>query len=377
MSRGHAVRRSLALLPLGGVLLGTTGCGEAPDTPGTPAAGPGEGGVPVFEVDTDWPHLPDGWVMASGLGLWVDDGDHVWISHRAELISEEDLAAVGEAPGVPAPLVMELDTDGQVVQGWGGPDDIDAWPPVLHGLFVDHNGYLWTSARDQNQIMKFTREGEHVLTIGHFDEMAGSNDPERLGRPSDIVVDPETNELFVVDGYVNRRVIVFDGETGEYRRHWGAYGNPPDDDYRPEPGWTPENPPAQFNLVHGIALSRDGLIYVGDRSNSRVQVFQRDGTFVQERVLRPGAGGAFAVAFSHDPEERFVYVADGTEHKIWILRRSDLEVVGELGREGSGPGEFGRPHNLSVDSRGNLYVGEADPGWRVQRFLFQGWGEEG
>jgi DNA-binding beta-propeller fold protein YncE len=382
MSRGvPGLRGNLpvsGLLLLGGLvgLAGLVGCEDVPDPGPDPTLGIAEGsqdGIPSFQVDLDWPQLPADWVMASGLGLFVDSRDHVWISHRAELISPEDLEAVEEGPGVPAPLVMELDPRGEVVQGWGTPEDIEEWPPVLHGFFVDHNDFVWTSARDQNQIMKFTRTGDHVLTIGAFDETGGSNDPERLGRPSDIVVDPETNELFVVDGYVNRRVIVFDGETGAYLRHWGAYGDAPDDEYRPAPDASPADPPRQFNLVHGIALSHDGFIYVADRSNSRVQVFRRDGEFVQERVLRPGAGAAFAVEFSHDPGQAFLYVADGTEHKVWILRRADLEVVGELGSEGAEPGQFRRPHNLGVDSEGNLYVAEADPGWRVQRFLFQGW----
>ncbi|TVR53747.1 MAG: hypothetical protein EA421_10240 [Gemmatimonadales bacterium] len=364
--------RLLLLAVLPGVMPWMAACEAGPD----PDLGPAQAtrGAPTFEVDMDWPRLPEDWVMSSVLGLFVDDRDHAWISHRAELISEEDLAAAPGGEGVPAPLVMELDPRGEALQGWGSPEDIDEWPPVLHGFFVDHNDFVWTSARDQNQIMKFTRDGEHLLTIGEFDESGGSGDPDRLGRPSDIVVDPETNELFVVDGYVNRRVIVFDAETGAYLRHWGAYGQAPDDDYRHSPDWTPEDPPRQFNLVHAIAQSGDGLIYVADRSNSRVQVFRRDGSFVEERVLRSGAGGAFSVEFSHDPEQEFLYVADGTEHKVWILRRDGLEVVGELGSQGAGPGQFQRPHNLGVDSQGNLYVAEADPGWRVQRFLFRGWG---
>jgi DNA-binding beta-propeller fold protein YncE len=345
-------------------------CGEAPPAPAPDPPPPGQ--IPVFQVDPEWPRLPEEWVMASGLGLWVDHRDHVWISHRQELITPDDLAATGVPGARPAPIVMELDPEGRVLQGWGHPDETDGWPPVLHGLFVDHLDHVWTTARDQEQVFRLTRDGERVLTLGRAGEPGGSHDPERFGRPADIHVDPETNELFVADGYVNRRVVVFDAGTGAYLRHWGAYGDPPDDGVPADPAPSPEAPPAQFNLVHGIAGSRDGLLYVADRSNSRIQVFTREGTFVAERVLRPGPGGAFAVAFSHDPEQTFLYVADGTEHRVRILRRRDLEPVGELGREGPGPGQFGRPHNLAVDSQGNLYVAEADPGWRVQRFLFQG-----
>jgi len=339
-------------------------------------SGPGESGqqtqlVPVFEPDTAWPDLPSDWVVSSGLGLFVDANDHVWVSHRAELIEPEHLAAAG--PGARrAPIVMELDRDGRAVQGWGHPGEEGDLPPVLHGFFVDHNGFIWTTARDQEQIMKFTRDGELVLTIGEENQTGGSNDPRLFGRPADVWVDAETNELFVVDGYTNRRVIVLDGETGAYLRHWGAYGERPDDSVRRGPPASLDDLPEQFNLVHGISGSNDGLIYVADRSNSRIQVFTRDGGFVRERLLRPGAGGAFGVAFSPDAAQEFLYVADGTEHKIWILRRADLEVLGSVGREGAGPGEMQRPHNLSVDARGNLYVAEADPGWRVQRFLLRG-----
>jgi sugar lactone lactonase YvrE len=324
--------------------------------------------MPTFEVDTAWPQLPGSWVMASGLGLYADAQDHVWVSHRAELVTDEALAAVAEPPGIPAPLVMELDPQGTVVQSWGPHDQAAEWPTVLHGLFVDHNGFVWSNARDQHQIMKFTRDGERVLTLGIMGETRGSNDTETLGRPSDVYVAPETNELFVVDGYTNRRVIVFDAETGAYLRHWGAYGEPPDDEAARAEGDV--SPSRHFATAHGITGSSDGLIYVADRSNSRVQVFRRSGEYVTERILRPGSGGAFSVRLS--PDERFLYAADGTEHKIWILRRDGLEVLGSFGSEGAGPGQFQRPHNLAVDSEGNLYVGEADPGWRVQKFTFSG-----
>lgn len=328
--------------------------------------------VPAFAVDEDWPRLPADWVMASGLGLYVDAGDHAWVSHRAELVEPEHLEAAEESPGRRAPIVMELDPDGEVLQGWGHPGEEGDLPPVLHGFFVDHQDFVWSTARDQHQVMKFTRDGELVLTIGEENETGGSNDPELLGRPSDIYVDPETDELFVSDGYVNRRVVVFDAETGAYLRHWGAYGERPDDEVEGDPPETLDDAPSQFSLVHAITGSNDGLIYVADRSNSRIQVFTRDGEFVRERILRPGSGGAFGVAFSGDPEQEFVFVADGTEHKVWILRRADLEVLGSFGSEGDGPGQFQRPHNLAADSEGNLYVAEAAPGWRVQRFLFQG-----
>ncbi len=356
-----------------------SGCG--PDVAGGDEGDTGSAvnvdGVPSFQVDPDWPlPLPDNWIMSSGIGLYVDADDHVWVSHRPEILPEELLGAAQDPPTdeccIPAPVVMRFNPAGEVVHAWGHHDVADQWPGVLHGFFVDDEGHLWISARDQHQIMKFDTDGEVLLTIGHYNETGGSDDPERLGRPSDMVIPPGTNELFVVDGYTNRRVIVFDAGTGEYLRHWGAYGEPPDDDYEFGPRGADDPPARQFATVHGITASHDGLIYVADRSNSRIQVFEQDGTFVQERVIRPGTGAAFDVAVSHDPGQEFLYVADGEDHRIWILRRSDLEVLGQFGSEGAEPGQFGRPHNLEVDSQGNLYVAEAAPGARAQRFNFQG-----
>jgi DNA-binding beta-propeller fold protein YncE len=186
-----------------------------------------------------------------------------------------------------------------------------------------------------------------------------------MGRPAEVYVDPVTDELFVADGYTNHRVVVFDAETGEYLRHWGANGEAPFD------GPRAEAPRLQFRVPHGIVGSRDGKIYLADRTNSRVQEFDRSGKFLQEGVTRQGQGGAFSVALSPDPQQEWVYVTDGTEHRVWILRRSDMRVVGQFGREGFEPGEFGRPHNITVDSNGNIYVAEASPGQRAQRFVMQ------
>ncbi|MGE3189869.1 MAG: hypothetical protein AB7N90_09325, partial [Vicinamibacterales bacterium] len=214
-------------------------------------------------------------------------------------------------------------------------------------------------------------DGKLVMTIGEYDKNAGSNDEKLLGGPAGIWVDPNTNEVFVADGYRNRRVIVFNGETGAYIRHWGAYGERPDDDY--EFDRSPDAAPArQFSTVHGITGSKDGLIYVADRRNNRVQVFKQDGTFVAEKIVAPktlASGSAFVPVLSKDPGEQWLYLADGTNHKIWIMRRSDLEIVGEFGHGGRQLGQMLRPHGMSIDSHGNLYVGEASTGRRVQRFL--------
>ncbi|MSR35505.1 MAG: hypothetical protein EXR95_02510 [Gemmatimonadetes bacterium] len=327
--------------------------------------------MPVFEVDPTWPHLPPTWVLASGIGLMVDHLGHIWVSHRAELVTDSMLALAQEQPAIQAPLVMELDADGNVVQSWGEHASVSEWPPVLHSLFEDDEGFVWTTARDQQQIFKLTRAGERVLTIGKLNETGGSADTTSLGRPADIQVDPGTNELFVVDGYTNRRVIVFDAKTGAYKRHWGAYGEPPNDSLVRDTLAPIRS--RQYDLVHNLAISKDGRLYVADQNNSRVQVFDLSGKFITEKIVRPGDGAATALALSHEPEQRFLYVGDGTDDKIWILRRSDLEVVGEFGSRGKQPGQFGRPHNMDVDALGNLYITEAAPGMRVQKFTFRGY----
>jgi DNA-binding beta-propeller fold protein YncE len=308
-------------------------------------------GVPAFEVDPSWPALPAGWTWGEVLGVSADANDHVW------------LTTLGR--------VAEFDAHGAFVQEWSARGESGQWS-VIHGLFIDHNGYVWTGARDEHQILKFTRDGKLVLTIGRLSATGGSNDPALLGRPSEIYVSPDSNEVFVADGYTNRRVVVFDAATGLYLRHWGAYGKRPEDIGRVRRADDDATAAPQFTVVHGITGSRDGLIYVGDRQNNRIQVFDRSGKYVAERIIRPGSGAAFSVVLSHDPQQQFVFVADGTEHKVWILRRADLAVVGQLGSEGSGPGQLGITHNLATDSRGHLYVAEAVPGLRAQKFTFKG-----
>jgi DNA-binding beta-propeller fold protein YncE len=276
-------------------------------------------------------------------------------------------------------VVVEFDPDGNVVQGWGDPStqDVSEFPRNAHGLFVDHEDNVWIGTYRHHRVMKFTRNGELLMQIGEYDVTGGSDDPGLLGGPAGIWVDPSTNEVFVADGYRNRRVVVYDGDTGTYLRHWGAYGEAPDDDYQYD--WGGEShatdPPTQFSTVHGLVGSNDGLIYVADRRGNRIQVFRQDGAFVTEKIVMPrtlASGSAFVIALSPDPDQEWLYLADGTNHKVWILRRADLEIVGDFGRGGRQVGQFLRPHGMGVDSRGNIYVGEASTGRRVQKFSVSG-----
>jgi NHL repeat len=340
-------------------------------------------GVPMFEADPKWPKLPPDWTWGQVIGIFADSRGHIWTSSRGR--------------------ITEWDADGSLLQSWDARGPNGDWN-TIHGLFVDHNGFVWTNARESHLTLKFTRTGQVALVIGKFNQTGGSNDTTLMGRPSEIWVDPADNEVFVADGYGNRRVIVFNGATGAYLRHWGAYGKRPEDPPARTPDSTtaPAAPAEQLRVPHGIIGSRDGLIYVADRANNRIQVFRQNGEFVRERILRARCGveeratwapkrpcgteAAFSIGFSHDAPQTYLYVADGGSHFITVIRRSDLEVVSEFGGPGVAPGQLGRPHNLTVDPSGNIFVAEAagpsvkhpstgaavDAGYRAQKFAFKG-----
>ena len=340
-------------------------------------------GVPVFKVDPAWPlEMPNHWIMGAVTGVFVDAKNHVWVTHLPETLTEEELYEEQKPPmGTcckPAPPVLEFDQQGKLVQGWGqGPmTDFSNWPREPHGIFVDHQDNVWVGSYNRHRVMKFTRDGTLLLTLGEYEKTGGSADTHLLGGPSGIWVDPQNNEAYISDGYRNRRVIVVDGATGKYLRHWGAYGNVPDDTEKFDPKTMLSGAlPKQFSTPHGITGSKDGKIYVADRRGNRIQVFDHAGKFIAEKAIAPAtlsSGSAFVPVLSPDAQQTWLYVADGTNHKIWILRRSDLEIVGEFGRGGRQVGQMLRPHGMSVDSQGNLYIGEASTGRRVQKFGLQG-----
>jgi DNA-binding beta-propeller fold protein YncE len=319
--------------------------------------------------------MPNKWIMGAVTSVFVDAKDHVWVTHLPETLTEEETFAVQKPPVgeccVPAPVVIEFDPQGKVVQGWGdsATQDVSMFPRNAHGLFVDHKDNVWIGTYQHHRVQKFTRDGKLLMTIGEYNVTKGSNDPQLLGGPAGIWVDPANNEVFVADGYRNRRVVVFNGDTGKYLRHWGAYGKPPDDTYKHDP--KVDSLPQQFSTVHGLVGSRDGLIYVADRRGNRIQVFQKDGKFVREKIVAPAtlaSGSSFVIQLSPDRAQQWLYLADGTNHKVWILRRDNLDIVGSFGRGGRQVGQFLRPHGMGIDSKGNIYVGEASTGRRVQKF---------
>jgi DNA-binding beta-propeller fold protein YncE len=357
-----------------------------------------QGGVqaPRFEVEPLWPKpLPNHWVLGNAIGVWVDDQDVIWIINRGSATLADNEKALELKTGdccMGAPPVLAFDQAGNLVRHWGGPGQGFDWPTSNHGIFVDHAGNVWIGGNGpgDSHVVKFTKDGKFLAQFGRPAARRGaanesgqptyvgdSNDQANFGRVAKIFVDGKSNEAYLADGYLNKRVAVIDGTSGKMKRYWGAYGNKPDDANLG--AYDPDAPPAkQFrNPVHCADLSRDGLLYVCDRANDRILVFRPDGTFVKEAFIAKktrASGSAWDVAFSKDPEQRYLYVADGMNNRVYVLQRDTLEVLTSFGDGGRQPGQFYGVHSIAVDSKGNIYTTETWEGKRVQKFVFKGVG---
>lgn len=335
--------------------------------------------VPRYRVDPLWlKPLQGNWIFGQVSSVAVDKHDHVWVLHRPGTLLDDEKGAQQNPPTnrccVAAPAVMEFDGEGNFIQGWGGPGPGYDWPSTEHGIHVDAQDNVWIAGNDakDHHLLKFTRDGRFLMQIGKPGKSEGSNSKTQLGRPASIDSDAAANELYVGDGYGNHRVIVFDMTTGAYKRHWGAYGGVPDDGKVPpyKPGAAPSK---QFGNPHCVKRARDGLLYVCDRPNNRIQVFRSDGSFLQEFFIeRETLSGPVAdLAFSTDPEQRYLFSADGANSEIYILSRKDGRKLAAFGRPGRQAGEFRGIHNIAMDSKGNLYTAEVGYGRRLQRFTPQ------
>src|SRR5438132_4467496 len=339
------------------------------------------GDIPAFAVDASWPkQLPNNWIMGQVGGITVDWQGHIWVIQRPRSLTEDEKGVTLNPPRskccVPAPPVLEFDADGNLLRSWGGPGEGYEWVGREHGIEVDEKGFVWLTgnADNDNVVMKFSGDGKFVMQIGKIAPTKGSNDTTQLGKPAETTVDNAANEIYVADGYGNRRVIVFDATTGAYKRHWGAYGKPPNDDK--QAAYDPKAPVSQQfgNPVHCVKVTNDGFVYVCDRTNNRIQVFKKDGTFVREAFIAKetlGSGSVWDIAFSPDRAQSFLIVPDGTNQVIRILRRESLDLVGEFGSGGHWAGQFYGAHNIASDSKGNVYITETYEGKRFQKFVYQ------
>jgi DNA-binding beta-propeller fold protein YncE len=361
--------------------------------------------APRFEVDPMWPKpLPNHWLLGMTIGVSVDAQDHIWIIHRGGSLERMENYLAANPPAseccMAAPPVLEFDEEGNLIGHWGGPGQGYDWPVSNHGITVDYKGNVWIGGNgrgaavapptqaaalnesqpgggpfNDNMVLKFTQDGKFLMQIGHPGQSKGSNDLENLKGPAKMFVDKDANELYVADGYGNHRVIVFDADTGKAKRYWGAYGHKPDDTSLGP--YNPDAPPApQFrNPVHCAEIANDGLLYVCDRVNDRIQVFKKDGTFVKETIIAKrtlGDGSVWDIAFSKDPQQKYIFLADGSNEKVYIILRDTLEILTSFGDGGRQPGEFYAVHSIATDSKGNIFTTETYRGQRGQKFAYKG-----
>ena len=366
------------------VTLIALGCGQAVMQQRADASNAKTVEAPRFEVDPLWPKpLPNHWLLGMVIGVWVDDQDHVWIIHRGAATLNDNERALELKNGeccAAAPPVLVFDQAGNLVRSWGGPGPGYEWPQSNHGVHVDYKGNVWIGGNGDkdSHLLKFTKDGKFLMQVGKMGTLKGSNDPENFGRVAKIWVDPKTNEAYVADGYRNKRVAVLDADTGKMKRYWGAYGNKPSDadlgKYDPKAA-----PQQQFrNPVHCVERTEDGLVYVCDRQGDRLQVFKPDGTFVKEAWFAKetlASGSTWDIAFSKDPAQKYIFLADGTNEKVRIVVRDTLQEITNFGDGGRQPGQFFGVHSIATDSKGNVYTTETYEGKRVQRFVNKGIGQ--
>jgi DNA-binding beta-propeller fold protein YncE len=333
---------------------------------------------PRFAVDAGWPTVPDGWVLGEVTSIAVDGNDDVWVLHRPRSIPEDQRDRA-------APPVLEFDQSGALISSWGGPGEGYDWPEREHGIWVDADGFVWISGNggwprpapgtlNDDFVLKFTSGGDFVMQIGAAGASEGNADTANLHQPADQFVHEAANELYVADGYGNQRVIVFDADSGEFKRMWGAFGNTPQQAAGAAPGpGAPAADPAdapQFGLVHAVKVSDDGIVYVADRGNQRMQWFTTDGEFIDQVVVEgesPPAPAGFA--FSPDAEQKYLYVIESANARLMIFERATMTPVGQFGTRSAEPGGMDIAHHIAVDSSGNIYTAEIVNNRRAQRFL--------
>jgi DNA-binding beta-propeller fold protein YncE len=336
------------------------------------AAQPQGRNLPIFEVDRSWPKVPSKWKLGDASSIAIDAQDNIWVLHRPRTLQPEQAAMA-------APPVIVFDGAGNYIKAWGGAGNGYEWPEREHGIYIDNKGFVWLGGNNcptnglpglkpvaDDQLLKFTQDGKFVMQIGRSNQSEGNADTQNFHRPADVWVYPQTDELFVADGYGNHRVAVFDASSGKFKRMWGAFGNQPvDDDHCAvvTPSSFSDPGPQQFSIVHAIRVANDGTVYVADREYRRVQMFSKDGKFLKQ-LVRISVPFARDLALSPDANQQFLYVGGG--NGIFIVDRKTLEIVGNVQPEGIiGPG-----HQIATDSKGNLYIAQTTAG--LQKLTFKG-----
>ena len=417
MNRRFTLLGAIVLLTPAGVLAAQ---GGAPKKGAAPSGG--GAGAPRFEVDPMWPKpMGNRWILGSTTGMAIDARDHIFVVHLTDSFTQRTeigLTVGGNAYGeccASAPNVLEFDASGALVGHWGGPGEGYNWPEANAGLAIDDAGNLWIGGAggSDTRILKFSKDGKFIAQYGAGPAApvaaargagdtayagqspargaggrggrggrgnappalpANSNSMESFGGAMGFAIDGKANEVFVADGSRNHRVAVVDMNTGTIKRYWGAYGAKPNDadTAKYEPGGAA---PKQFGQVRCVKIANDGLVYVCDATNDRIQVFKKDGSFVKEMTVAPatrGSGSVWDIAFSRDAGQRYLYVADGANDKVHILDRESLKELTAFGDGGRQPGLFYAVDGVATDSKGNLYTIETFEGKRLQKFNYKG-----
>lgn len=348
---------------------------------------------PAYKYDSTWPkQLPNNWVIETITGLFVDQDDHIWVLNRPRDFDKTENFAILKPPAaeccVAPPAVLEFNNEGDLLKSWGGPGYAPGWPSSEHTIFVDRERNVWLAgAGAGDTLLKFTADGKFISEFGHRGPKLAPGETaqqqKQNNQQTDLLLrgvagatlDENAHEIYIADGYLNKRVVVYDTGTGAFKRGWGAYGIPLSEiDNNPAPDHDPSGSPAkQFRPpVHCVQISKDGFVYVCDRGGDRIQVFTKQGKFIKEffvanQTLERGSAGS--ISFSPDPQQKYMFVADIMNNVIWMLNRDNGAVVEKIGHAGRNGGQFHWLHIAAMDSHGNLYTGEVETGKRVQKFV--------
>ena len=366
--------------------------------------------VPQYKVDPFWPKVPfpNAWLIQGVPTITTDANDHIWAISRADDLRPDESMATYDPPRgdccVAAPEILEFDAQGNLLNAWGGPGHHPLWPRRPQSIQIDSDFNVWVAAFGHGDgLMKFTREGEFLWDFPH---RGPKPEPGETPLPRsyednqetdtlvngvhNFTLDSEAREIYLTEG---KRVLVYDMDSGDFKRGWGGRGMPLNeisDDPTPPYDWNGGPPPDQDAFapaLHCIMLSNDGLVYVCERGMNRIQVFTRQGEYVSDFLVAPNTpsrgpicggpghatlpmcGTTFSLAFSHDEQQKYILVADGTNHRVWIHDRLTGEHIGQFSSPGRNAGQLYWIDGIATDSQGNVYTGEVLTGKRVQKFI--------